>query len=75
MPSHGCPVPPQGRGWGSSEEPLRQRFCRGTDCGAVFWIRGVYPRMCGGTAVGAVCIGPQDGLSPHVRGNRQVAGQ
>ena len=23
---------------GTSEEPLRQRFCRGADCGAVFWI-------------------------------------
>ena len=23
---------------GSGEEPLRQRFCRGAGCGAVFWI-------------------------------------
>ena len=23
---------------GTREEPLRQRFCRETDCGAVFWI-------------------------------------
>ena len=23
---------------GPSEEPLRQRFCRGAGCGAVFWI-------------------------------------
>ena len=23
---------------GTSEEPLRRRFCRGTGCGVVFWI-------------------------------------
>ena len=32
--------------------------------------KGVYPRVCGGTAAVGVCVGYTRGLSPRVRGNR-----
>ena len=35
---------------------------------------GVYPRVCGGTAVGAEDAAGFGGLSPRVRGNRRITG-
>ena len=37
VPSRGLSSPAGRAGMGTREEPLRQRFCRGTNCGVVFW--------------------------------------
>ena len=38
MTGRGCPVPPQGRGWGPAKSSCAGGFAVGVGCGAVFWI-------------------------------------
>ena len=38
MPSRGCPLPPEGRGWGLAKSPYGGGSAGGPACGVVFWI-------------------------------------
>ena len=58
MPSRGCPLPPQGRGWGPAKSP-----CGGGSAGgpAVAWCSGSVVIVTGGTNTAASAAGGKRG--------------
>ena len=58
MPSRGCPLPPEGRGWGPAKSP-----CGGGSAGgpAVAWCSGSVVIVTGGTNTAASAAGGKRG--------------
>ncbi len=58
MPSRGCPLPPEGRGWGPAKSPCGGGFAGGP---AVAWCSGSAVIVTGGTNTAASAAGRKRG--------------